>query len=171
MRSTLYVVPRQSSKMQGNRGLFARGHDWRALHQVVDARALAFGARFDAAGRFLAQPRRAHAPDAETQQRVLVELDLGMLRGSESVKWVPVRAVQADSALQPRVWVLDPQSMTVSSREVAIGRMSSDLIEVTSGLTGGEEIVAVGAPYLSEGMKVTRMKVAEQAVPRASDPS
>ncbi|MCB1856382.1 MAG: efflux RND transporter periplasmic adaptor subunit [Halieaceae bacterium] len=100
-----------------------------------------------------------------------VELDLGMLRGSESIKWVPVRAVQADSALQPRVWVLDPQSMTVSSREVAIGRMSSDLIEVTSGLTGGEEIVAVGAPYLSEGMKVTRMKVAEQAVPRASDPS
>jgi len=83
---------------------------------------------------------------------------------------VPVRAVQADSGLEPRVWVLDPQSMTVSSQKVTIGRMSADMIEVTSGLAGGEEIVAVGAPYLAEGMKVTRMAQTEQAVPRAGDP-
>jgi len=99
-----------------------------------------------------------------------VELDLGVVRGSEGVKWIPVRAVQADSGLEPRVWVLDPRSMTVSSQQVTIGRMSADMIEVTSGLSGGEEIVAVGAPYLAEGMKVTRMAQTEQAVPRAGDP-
>ena len=100
-----------------------------------------------------------------------VTLDLSELIGSERAKWVPVRAVQADSGLRPRVWVLDPETMTVSSREVTIGRMSGDRIRVTEGLSGGEEIVAVGAPYLAEGMRVSRMKLSEQALPRDSDPS
>ena len=88
----------------------------------------------------------------------------------DTVKRVPVRAVQADSGLDPRVWVLDPDSMTVSSKAVTIGRMTGRRIEVTDGLYGGEEIVAVGAPFLAEGMKVTRMAQTEQAVPREDDP-
>ena len=43
-------------------------------------------------------------------------------------------------------------------------------IQVFEGLDGGEEIVAVGAPYLSEGMAVTRMALSEQAIPRADYP-
>jgi RND family efflux transporter MFP subunit len=101
-----------------------------------------------------------------------VLLDLSQLIAAESdlIKRVPVRAVQGDSALQSRVWILDPDSMTVASRAVVIGRMSGDQVEVTEGLSGGEEIVAVGAPYLAEGMKVSRMALTEQAVPRADDP-
>lgn len=99
-----------------------------------------------------------------------VLLDLGALVTYESVKWVPARAVQADAGLNPRVWLLDPETMTVSSRPVSIGRMSGSMIEITDGLAGGEEIVAVGAPYLAQGMRVTRMADTEQAVPRASDP-
>jgi RND family efflux transporter MFP subunit len=100
-----------------------------------------------------------------------VTLDLSQLVATERVRWVPARAVQADSGLDPRVWVLDPATMTVSARTVSIGRMSGSMIEIFDGLSGGEEIVAVGAPYLAEGMRVTRMAVTEQAVPRASDPS
>lgn len=100
-----------------------------------------------------------------------VELDLGYLLGPTSAKWVPVRAVQADSGLQPRVWVLDAASMTVEPREVTIGRMAGDMIEITAGLAGGEEVVAVGAPYLAEGMQVSRMELTEQAQPRPGDPS
>jgi RND family efflux transporter MFP subunit len=100
-----------------------------------------------------------------------VVLDLSELIDTVSiVKRVPVRAVQGDSSLKPRVWVLDPQTMTVSGQEVAIGRMSGDMVEVTDGLAGGEEIVAVGAPYLAQGMKVSRMALTEQAAPRAGDP-
>jgi RND family efflux transporter MFP subunit len=99
-----------------------------------------------------------------------VELDLSSLMGPSPSKWVPVRAVQADGALRPRVWVLDPETMTVSSRAVTVGRMAGDMIEVTSGLAGGEEIVSVGAPYLSQGMHVTRMELTEQAQPRPGDP-
>jgi RND family efflux transporter MFP subunit len=99
-----------------------------------------------------------------------VQLDLTDLVADNSVKRVPVRAVQADSGLAPRVWVLNPETMMVSGKNVEIGRMTGDMIEVLDGLSGGEEIVAVGAPYLAEGMQVTRMAVTEQAVPRADDP-
>jgi RND family efflux transporter MFP subunit len=100
-----------------------------------------------------------------------VLLDLSHLITTDSaMKRVPVRAVQGDSSLKPRVWILDPQTMQVSSREVTIGRMTGASVEVTEGLSGGEEIVAVGAPYLAEGMKVSRMLVTEQATPRSDDP-
>jgi multidrug efflux pump subunit AcrA (membrane-fusion protein) len=99
-----------------------------------------------------------------------VILDLTEVVTKDAVKWVPARAVQADSGMEPRVWVLDTESMTVSSRPVDVGRMSGRSIEVFSGLEGGEQIVSVGAPYLAEGMRVTRMKLSEQAEPRADDP-
>lgn len=86
-------------------------------------------------------------------------------------QWVPLNAVVADNALGARVWVLDPQTMTVSSVGVEAGRMQADQVEILSGLSGGEEIISVGAPYLAEGMQVTRMKPSEQAAPRADDPN
>ncbi len=87
------------------------------------------------------------------------------------VKWVPATAVQADSGLDGRIWVLDTETMTVSSQAVKIGRMAEGRIEVHEGLRGGEEIVSVGAAYLSEGETVTRFQQGEQAVPRADDPA
>ena len=99
-----------------------------------------------------------------------VVMDLTAVVSKDAVKWVPARAVQGDSGMEPRVWVLDPDAMTVSSRPVEVGRMSGRSIQVFSGLDGGEEIVSVGAPYLAEGMRVTRMRLTEQAEPRADDP-
>lgn len=120
--------------------------------------------------------RATFTMDAPTNFTVLpgmttmVQLDLSELIVEDFVKRVPVRAVQGDSSLKPRVWILDTQTMTVSGREVVIGRMTGSMIQINEGLNGGEEIVAVGAPYLAEGMQVTRMAVTEQAVPRADDP-
>lgn len=102
---------------------------------------------------------------------VTVGIDFSQLMEADTAKWVPVNAVQADSGLNARVWVLDKDTMTVSSLPVTIGSMRKHSIEVTSGLYGGEEIVSVGAPYLAEGMHVTRMKQTEQAVPRAGESS
>jgi RND family efflux transporter MFP subunit len=99
-----------------------------------------------------------------------VVLDLSAAVSDDEVKWVPARAVQGDADLQPRVWVLNADTMTVASQPVEIGRMSGGSIEVTSGLGGGEEIVSVGAPFLAEGMRVTRMQQSEQAQPRADEP-
>jgi RND family efflux transporter MFP subunit len=94
-----------------------------------------------------------------------------VLQNADLTQWVPLNAVVADNALGARVWVLDPQTMTVSSVGVEAGRMQSDQVEILSGLSGGEEIISVGAPYLAEGMQVTRMKASEQAAPRADDPN
>ena len=114
---------------------------------------------------------------APTEFRVLsgmtvtVGVDFASLMDDDESKWVPLNAVQADSGLNARVWVLDESTMTVSSLPVTIGRMRERSIEVTSGLYGGEEIVSVGAPYLAEDMRVTRMKQTEQAVPRQGESS
>ena len=99
-----------------------------------------------------------------------VVIDLSAVVDKDAVKWVPARSVQADNGLKPRVWVLDADTMTVSSRTVEVGRMSGRSIQVLDGLDGGEEIVSVGGPYLAEGMLVTRMKLTEQATPRSDDP-
>jgi RND family efflux transporter MFP subunit len=114
---------------------------------------------------------------APTEFRVLsgmtvtVEIDFSQVMNADESKWLPIAAVQADSGLDARVWVLDESTMTVSSLPVTIGRMSGRRIEVKTGLSGGENVVSVGAAYLSEGMRVTRMKQTEQAVPRAGESS
>ena len=119
--------------------------------------------------------RTTFTMDAPTDFNVLpgmtatVVIDLSAVIDNGAVKWVPVRSVQGDNALKPRVWVLDADTMTVSSRSVKIGRMSGRSIQVLEGLDGDEEIVSVGGPYLAEGMLVTRMKLTEQAIPRADD--
>jgi RND family efflux transporter MFP subunit len=95
-----------------------------------------------------------------------VELDFTGLLRDAPVTWVPAQAVQADAALAPRVWVLDGEAMAVRSRPVETGRLAGNMIEITSGLSGGEELVSAGAAYLSEGMAVTRLETGEQAVPR-----
>ena len=98
-----------------------------------------------------------------------VEVDFAGLMVKDSVTWVPARAVQADASLSARVFVLDEADMVVRGRAVTTGRMSGSMIEVLSGLQGGEEIVAVGAEYLSDGMKVTRLATGEQAMPREEE--
>lgn len=101
-----------------------------------------------------------------------VTVDFGrIIQSASSIHLVPATAVVADSELSSQLWVLDPQAMTVSSRKVKVGAMTGDRIEVFDGVRGGEEIVSVGAAYLSEGMRVSRMQRSEQAVPRADDPS
>lgn len=116
-----------------------------------------------------------HAPEEFTVlpgMTATVEVDFaGMMEVADTTKWVPQTAVQADSGLDARVWVLDADNMTVSSKPVTIGRLRGRTIEVTSGLMGGEELVTVGAHYLAEGMRVTRMPLTEQAIPREDDPA
>jgi multidrug efflux pump subunit AcrA (membrane-fusion protein) len=99
-----------------------------------------------------------------------VDVDFTGLLTRETATWVPAPAVQADADLEARVFVLDPEAMQVRSRPVSVGRLAGDMIEVLSGLEGGEEIVAVGAAYLADGMRVTRLDTGEQAVPRSEAP-
>ncbi len=92
-----------------------------------------------------------------------VTIDLTRYLDSGSAFTVPVAAVVADPGLAPKVWVVDPDTMTVSSREVEVGMMEGNVIRILSGLNGGERIVTAGAPFLVEDMKVRLLPDVEQA--------
>jgi len=82
---------------------------------------------------------------------------------------VPVTSVVGDYKLDPRVWIVDEESMTVSPKPVKIGRLLSASAEVMEGLEPGERIVTAGTPFLVEGMQVLLMPEIEQAEPRPED--
>lgn len=66
---------------------------------------------------------------------------------------VPLEGVLSDGN-DTYVWVVDTESMRVSKRAVELEDSVGEMVVVVSGLEEGEVIAAVGASYLSEGLKV-----------------
>ncbi|QYJ08331.1 efflux RND transporter periplasmic adaptor subunit [Qipengyuania flava] len=66
---------------------------------------------------------------------------------------VPLGAVQSDGK-QRFVWIVDREDMTVSRRAVTIADSIGEEVLVSKGLKAGETIVAAGAAYLHDGMKI-----------------
>jgi RND family efflux transporter MFP subunit len=97
-----------------------------------------------------------------------VRVDLSAATDAPNAYWIPARAVVGDAQLSPRVWLYEDG--TAVPRPVTVGRMDGDRIEVLEGLEPGDRVIAVGAAFLAEGMKVFPMPESEQAVPRAGDP-
>ena len=95
-----------------------------------------------------------------------VMVDLSKALDQQSVYYVPITALSGTNELNPRVWTVDENDMTVHERQVTVGRMVGSSVEVTDGLEPGLRIVTAGAAYLAEGMKVILMKQTEQAEPR-----
>lgn len=54
----------------------------------------------------------------------------------------------------PAVWVVDPTTMIVQPREIAILRHSTQSVEVEAGLSAGELVVVEGTKFLSPGSTV-----------------
>jgi RND family efflux transporter MFP subunit len=98
-----------------------------------------------------------------------VTVDLSGFVGDKTLFSVPVNAVVGDYKLDPQVWVVDQESMTVEPRPVEVGRMWEDKIEVNEGLEPGDRLVTAGVPFLVEGMKVTLLPDLEQAEPRPGE--
>ncbi len=98
-----------------------------------------------------------------------VVADLGAVQKTNAKYYLPVSSVTADAGLQPFVWVIDEQAMTVSKQPVQVGRMSGWNIEVKSGIEPGSRIVTAGVGYLAEGMQVRLMEQLEQALPRPEE--
>ncbi len=71
--------------------------------------------------------------------------------------WLPATAVIADRGdIQSKVvWVLTQQNNTekyhVAKRQVTIGKLESENIEILSGIRSGDRIVAAGSHYIHEG--------------------
>lgn len=89
---------------------------------------------------------------------VLVDF-AGISRDAGRAIRVPVEAVfspDSQSSAVQKVWVLheEDEALRVSARQVQVGQLGQDGIEVLSGLQPGERIVAVGGSELSEGQRV-----------------
>ena len=69
---------------------------------------------------------------------------------------VPPSAIFTDDADVERklVWVVDPETKTVATREVRLGKVSAAGVTVTEGLEPGEVVVVAGVHSLEPGQKV-----------------
>ena len=70
---------------------------------------------------------------------------------------IPARAVLEDQGNQPYVWRVG-SDMTVEKVTVQVGELSGDQIEITSGLSTGDEIAVSGVHQLRAGMSVRRFE-------------
>jgi RND family efflux transporter MFP subunit len=76
-------------------------------------------------------------------------------RDGASLITVPAAAVVGQAGRRPSVWIIDPEQMTASRREVEVGSIvAGDQIQILSGLEKGERLASAGAHHLTAGMKV-----------------
>ena len=78
----------------------------------------------------------------------------GPFEDSPAVFLVPANALQSTADGTPRVWVVDPDTQTVSPRNVELGRPRTEGVEILSGLSEGDQIVTTGLSQLREGLRV-----------------
>ena len=85
------------------------------------------------------------------------ELTLALVKNANNAfaTIVPVAAVdKRDQDGRIQVWVYQTATGEVVSKSVILGRVSTNGVEVTSGLQKGDLIVSAGVSQLSDGMKV-----------------
>lgn len=66
---------------------------------------------------------------------------------------LPLHAVVGEGA-NAQVFVYHPETQRVERRPVTAGRLTGEGVEIISGLEAGEQIVAAGVGFLSDGMQV-----------------
>jgi RND family efflux transporter MFP subunit len=76
------------------------------------------------------------------------------MQGAAGTIMVPATAVTADPEGRSIVWVYDEANSAVTGREVVVGQLTGDEIEILGGLEDGDTIAILGASNLTEGMKV-----------------
>lgn len=123
----------------GNQSVSAR---LRVLSDAADPLSRTFEARYVLEGAL------ADAPLGAT-----VTLRIADAKASGKVMQVPITAL-FDQGKGASVWVIEERSARVTRRAVQVEGISDDNARVTSGLSAGEEVVALGAHLLHDGETV-----------------
>lgn len=71
---------------------------------------------------------------------------------------VPVGALFPDADGSSCVWTVDETTMTVNKVRVSHSDLSSDSVNLLSGVGPGDRVVTAGARFLREGQKVRLLK-------------
>lgn len=77
---------------------------------------------------------------------------------------VPVEAVVFDPNAHPYVWIIDPKTQTVRKRQVQIGPMHGNSIEVIKGIRVDELVATAGLRSLDEEQAVRPMKAGKEGL-------
>jgi len=67
---------------------------------------------------------------------------------------VPLSALLTDEQGAARVWLVDPEAMTISSRPVTTGELTDRGMAIVDGLEPGDLLLAAGVHFVSEGQAV-----------------
>ena len=87
----------------------------------------------------------------------------GLFSGETAVTLVPIEAVfsaedEPLDADRRQVWIVDPDSMRTSRRDVRVGQLTGQKIAILDGLEPGELIIAAGVNAVQEGMWIRPME-------------
>jgi len=80
---------------------------------------------------------------------IVARAELAMA-GRISIPWLALTSRGG----KPAVWVFDPATQMVTSRQIEVLRYDADRIIIASGLNAGEEVVIEGTQFLHENQKV-----------------
>ena len=91
---------------------------------------------------------------------MLANVYISMIKNKEDENriMVPVQAVVADPKGNTFVWIINPDSMTVSKHQVTTGGLGDNDILITKGLQNKEWVAVSGANYLHPNQKVKMYK-------------
>ncbi|MFP4657955.1 MAG: efflux RND transporter periplasmic adaptor subunit [Desulfonatronovibrionaceae bacterium] len=73
--------------------------------------------------------------------------------GSSAI-YIPLSAIVREPFGSKYVWLVDPENMQVEKREVEIGAIREDKVQILSGINEGQTIVIRGAHRLNPGEKI-----------------
>jgi RND family efflux transporter MFP subunit len=91
-------------------------------------------------------------PDAEVRLGMTATVFTPDTEGAKAIR-LPLASIH-DVDGQPKVWIVDPNTSTVSPRPVKLGPAQNDTVLVADGLAAGDVVVTAGANLLHAGQKV-----------------
>jgi membrane fusion protein, multidrug efflux system len=105
-------------------------------------------------------------PNQFVNIRLLVEM-------KKDIVLVPIAAIQHGTQNSSFVYLVDPQTSTVTTSNITVGTINNTNVEITSGVNAGETVVIDGVDRLQNGSKVITQTAAQanakDAAPAKSD--
>jgi RND family efflux transporter MFP subunit len=120
--------------------------------ELFPARVSEIGVQAGPLGTYAVVLRLDHA-DGRIRSGMAAQADLQTEKKGQYLS-VPVQAVSGDGGGSRFVWVVNREQGLVNRRDVEIGSLSDQGVQILSGLKSGEMIVLRGVHRLREGMEV-----------------
>ncbi|RFM32249.1 efflux RND transporter periplasmic adaptor subunit [Chitinophaga silvisoli] len=128
-----------------------------AVNDTFHGKVTEVGAAADAAARAFTVKITLDNPQLLIRPGMIAEIKLASGNVS-NILAIPVEAVMHDIDGQTYVYVVDTQRHQAFKRKVSIGQLSGNLMEITTGLNTGEQIVTGGQQKLNDGAVVSLSK-------------